>query len=632
MLESMRRGAQTWVAKIFFGLLVFSFAIWGVADVFTGWGRGSVATVGGADITSEEFSREYQRELDSFSREANQKLTAEQGQALGLDRRVISQMLGGAAIENHARELGLDLSDATLVETLQNDPNLKAADGKFSRDALLDRLRQLGLSERAFLTLYRKDELRTQMLGSLIKGLTVPKPMIDLVHAYNEEKRTVEWLTIDADKVITMPAVDDTKLKERYEADKARYMTPEYRKFQILTLSVDDLKKQVSVTDDEIEKSYAVTKDSYDTPEQRRVQQIAFKDKSTAETALKALRDGSKSFGDVAKDAGAKDSDVDLGLITKKALIDKTIADAAFALEKDKYSDVIEGRFATVILRVTQIEPGTHKTLADVKDSVRDKLAIEKARQSLQQKHDEVEDARSAGKTLKEIADTQKLAYQDVAGADRNGLAPDGKPVMTSTDAPKIMTDVFAPDVSALDQGVELPSGAYAWIAITGTDAPKQKTFEEVKGEVELDFKGFERQRLVTELANKLVLKINAGEPMTAIEAEAGAKTEKSEPFTRATIPQGLSEAAVAQAFVLADGKATSAQTSDRGSRTIFKVIAITPAPAPTKEQLDKLTSELQSDYTNQVLNEYAETLKARYNASINEVELKRALGIATEQ
>ena len=632
MLESMRRGAQTWVAKILFGLLVFSFAIWGVADVFTGWGRGSVASVGGTHITAEEYSREYQRELEAFSREANQKLTAEQGQALGLDRRVISQMLGGAAIETHARDLGLDLSDATLIDTLKNDPNLKGADGKFSRDALLDRLRQLGLSERGFLTLYRKDELRTQMLGSLIKGLTVPKPMIDLLHAYNEEKRTVEWLTIDADKVITIPAADDTKLKERYEADKSRYMTPEYRKFQILTLSVDDLKKQMTVTDEEIEKSYAVTKDSYDTPEQRRVQQIAFKDKATADAALKALRDGSKSFGDVAKEAGAKDTDADLGLITKKALIDKKIADAAFALEKDKYSDVIEGRFATVILRVTQIEPGTHKTLADVKGEVSDKLAIEKAKQALQQKHDDVEDARSAGKTLKEVADTLKLSYQDVAGADRQGLGPDGKPVMATSDSTKIMTDVFAPDASALDQGVELPSGAYAWINLTGTDAPKQKTFDEVKGEVELDYKGFERQRLVTELANKLVLKINAGEPMTAIETEAGAKAEKSEPFARKTVPQGLSEAAVAQAFVLGEGKATSAQTTDRGSRTIFKVVAITPAPAPTKEQLDKLTTELQAVYTNQMLNEYAETLKARYNASINENELKRALGIVTEQ
>lgn len=631
MLEALRRGAQTWVAKILFGLLVISFMIWGVADVFTGWGRGSVATIAGTDITAEDYSREFQRELDAFSREANQKLTAEQGKALGLDRRVISQLLGGAAIEAHAKDLGIDLSDTTLIDMLQSDPNLKDASGKFSKDAFFNRLRQLGMSERGFFNLYRKDEMRTMMIGSLVKGLAVPQPMIDLVHAYNDEKRTVEWLTIDADKVITIPEADDTKLKERYEAEKSRYMTPEYRKFQILTLSADDLKKQMTVTDEEIEKSYAATKESYDTPEQRRIQQIAFKDKATAEEALKALRDSSKTFADVAKSTGAKDTDVDLGLVTKKALIDQKIADAAFALEKDKFSDVIEGRFATVILRVTQIEPGTTQTLAGVKNEVRDKLALEKAKQALQQKHDEIEDARSAGKTLKEVADQLSLPFQDVAGADRQGLGPDGKPVLKTPDSTKIIADVFAPDASSLDQGIELPSGAFAWITMTGTEAPKQKTFEEVKAEVKEDYTGFERQRLVTELANKLVERINAGEPMSALETATAAKPTTSESFTRTTIPQGLTEAAVAQAFVLAQGRAGSAITSDRGSRTIFKVVTIAPAPPATKEQLEKLTTELQSDYTNQVLGEYADALKTHYQASVNEVELKRALGL-TEQ
>ena len=118
MLEAMRRGAQTWVAKILFGLLVASFAIWGVADVFTGWGRGSLATVGDTQITAEDFQREFKNELDAFSREAKQKLTPEQGRAIGLDRRVISQLLGGAAIEQHAKQLGLGLSDQTLIEDL----------------------------------------------------------------------------------------------------------------------------------------------------------------------------------------------------------------------------------------------------------------------------------------------------------------------------------------------------------------------------------------------------------------------------------------------------------------------------------------------------------------------------------
>ncbi|MGL4397787.1 MAG: SurA N-terminal domain-containing protein, partial [Hyphomicrobium sp.] len=445
MLESMRRGAQTWVAKLLFGLLVLSFSVWGVADVFTGWGRGAVATVGSQAITADEFSRQFQSELDRFSEQAKTRLTAEQGRALGLDRRVLNQLMANAAFESHAAQLGLSLSDATVADLVANDPDFVGPDGKFSRMAFDSILRQIGLSEQAFIALRRRDEIRNQLLGAFVKGQTVSKPMIELMHAYENETRVIEYVNVNPDKVPAVTEPDDAKLKELYEAGKSQYMTPELKKFEVLMLTVDDLKKTIEVSDEDIAKTFEATKDSYSVPEQRRIQQIAFKDKAAADAAKVAL-DGGKSFGDVAKDAGAKDTDADLGLIAKKSLIDKTIADAAFALEKDKISDVIVGRFATVLLRVTQIEPGVVKTLADVKDQVKDKLASEKARTALQDKHDDIDDNRNAGKTLKDIADSMKLTYKEIAGADKNGMMLDGKPALETPDLRKIMTNVFAPD------------------------------------------------------------------------------------------------------------------------------------------------------------------------------------------
>ncbi len=263
---------------------------------------------------------------------------------------------------------------------------------------------------------------------------------------------------------------------------------------------------------------------------------------------------------------------------------------------------------------------------------MRDKLAVQRAKGEMHKKHDEIDDNRSAGKTLKEIADLLKLSFQDIPGADRKGNGPDGKPVMTSAaDLNKIVSEVFAPDANALDQGIELPSGAVAWLNVTGTDAPKQKTFDEVKAEVKEYFMGAERVRLVTELAVKLTERLNAGEAVSALEAAAGGKAEKTEPVTRITLPQGLSDAALAQAFVIGKGKAAHAESSDRGSRIVFKVAEIAPAAAPTKEQLEKIASQVQGDFTSQVLNEYAESLKKQYSASVNELELKRAFGTSDQ-
>lgn len=630
MLEAMRRGAQTVFAKLLFALLVFSFAIWGVADVFTGWGRGSLATVGDVSISSDEFNRSYQNEIERISRQSNQRLTPEQGRALGLDRRVLNQLVGGAAIEQHARDMGLSLSDQTIVDMVARDPEFAGPDGKFSKEGFAAFLRQVGLSEQGFIRLKRQDELRTAMLAAFVKGQAVPKPMLETMHAYNNEKRVIEYLNIDAEKAVTVAEPDEAKLKELYEAGKSNYMTPEYRKFEALFLAADDLKKVIEVSDEDINAEYEKTKESYNTPEKRRIQQIAFKDKAAAEAAKAAL-DSGKSFGDVAKEAGAKDTDVDLGLVAKSALIDKKIGEAAFALEKDKISNVIEGTFATVLVRVTQIEPGVVRTLADVKDQVRDKIATERARDQLQDKHDEIDEARNAGKTLKELGEQTKLVYKEIAAADNRGLDPNGVGVLPQVYLQKVTSAVFSPDSGLDQQSIELSDGGYAWINVLSTEPPKQKPFEDVKEDVKGQFMANERARLVSELATVFVNRINAGEPMTALEAAAGNTVQKTEAVTRTTIPQGLSEAAVAQAFTLQQGKAGSAQSADQQSRTIIRVVEVVPAPAATKEDLDKIAKQIEPELTNQALTEYTETLKKNLGTSVNETELRRALGITEE-
>ncbi|CEJ85282.1 PpiC-type peptidyl-prolyl cis-trans isomerase [Hyphomicrobium sp. GJ21] len=628
MLDAMRRGAQTPVAKLLFGLLCVSFAIWGVADVFQGWGRGFVAKVGHTEISAEEFRRSYQNELDRISRQSNQRLSAEQGHAFGLDRQVLAQMIAGAAIEAHADQLGLAISDKTLAEGIQADPNFQT-DGKFNKQGFEGLLQQIGMSEQGFLNLRRKDELRGAIVSALIKGQTVPKPLLEEIHAYNQEKRVLEWVKIDP-AAVTVAEPDEATLKKRYEDDKAKYMTPEYRKVQVLMLTPDDLKKNITITDDEIAQAYDADKDSFNTPEQRRVQQIAFKDRATAETALKALRDGTKSLAEVAKEAGAKDTDVDLGLITKKALIDPKVADVAFALEKDKYSDVIDGRFATVIVRVTQIEPGTTKTLADVKEQVRDKLANDKVHGNLQSKRDDVEDARLAGKTLKEVADQLQLTYKEIPATDVTGLGPDGKPVLETADIRKITARAFAPDTSD-DSAIDLTNDGYAWVNVLSTDAPKQKAYDEVKDAVKQDYMSSEHHRLLDELAKKLTDKVNAGEPIASIEAEAKGKVEKTEPITRKTIPPSISQSMVAQAFALAKGKAGHGPSSDNTTEIVFRVAEITPAAALTLTETDELTRRLEDELANQSLTEYTEALKKRFGASVNQAELNSAVGVTQE-
>ncbi|MGH6815606.1 MAG: SurA N-terminal domain-containing protein, partial [Hyphomicrobiaceae bacterium] len=119
MLDALRRGAGSWVAKVFLFVLVISFAVWGVADVFRGYGQGALARIGNFEISTDEFRQAYQREIDNLGRRIGQRLTPEQARAFALDRYVLLQLIGMAAIESHANKLGLRLSDEAIVDGVQ---------------------------------------------------------------------------------------------------------------------------------------------------------------------------------------------------------------------------------------------------------------------------------------------------------------------------------------------------------------------------------------------------------------------------------------------------------------------------------------------------------------------------------
>ena len=626
MLDALRRGSTGWIAKLLIGILVLSFAVWGVADVFTGWGRGSLATVGDHEIRVEDFQRAFQNELSQISEQAGQRVTPEQAHAAGLDNRVLAQLIAWAAVETHAKDLDLALSDQALAEALKNDPAFKGPDGKFSRLAFENVLNRLGVSERGFIALRRRDELRQQLTTAMINGVAVPDSMIDLVNSWREEKRVAEHFTIDANKII-VPEPDDAKLQATYDSNKGEFVSPEYRKLALLVLSVDNLKGKMDVSDAETQTSYEETKAGYNVPERRRVQQIAFKDKAAA-TAAKAALAGGKSFGDIAKEAGAKDADIDLGLIARDKFIDSKIGDAAFSLPKDGVSDVVEGRFATVLLRVTDIQPAVTKTFADVKDQVREKVAKKKAEAQLQTLLDQVEDARSSGKTLKDIAGEMKLEFIEVPATDRFNKTPDDKPAMTLNDGLEIINAAFESQVGVENEAIELRGGGYTWFDVLDVTGKQQKPFDQVKADVKKLTIDNERARLVAELAGKLVERADKGDAMAALATEAGApKVDTPPPFTRTTEAHGLPKDAVAKSFTLAKDKAGSALTTDSKSRIVFKVTAITPAPAPTKEQRDRLTKELQGALADETLSEYVIALQKRLGTHINEAEFKRATG-----
>lgn len=626
MLEALRRGVRSWLVQILLGLLVISFALWGVADVFRGYGQNALARVGKTEITSESFQQALQTEISLMSRQFGRRLTTEQARQFGIDQRVLSRLIGTAALDTHAKQLGLTLPDSAIAEAIRTDPAFQGVGG-FNREQFVELLRQNGLTEQRYFAERRATEVRDQLIETVGAPAPVPDIMLDLQHRFREETRKVAYLTLDPEKSAKVEAPDEAKLKEYYEQNKRQFVAPEYRKVPVLLLTRADVAKRITVSDDDVKAYYDQNKSTFEVPERRKIQQLSFPDKAAAEKARAELVKAT-TFEEGLKALGVKDSDVELGSLARSELIDPKIAEAAFMLEKDKLSEPVVGGFTTVLLRVSEITPGKISTLDEVKQQIRDRLASERAGREIQEIHDRIDDDRAGGKSLREVGEAHKVKFVEVDATDRQGRAPDGKPALEHPEAARILATAFQ-GVGGVDrEALELTDGGYAWVDIAGVTPERQKPFDEVKDDVKKTWEEAERRKALTTSAQAIVDRMAKGDKLADVAKELGVPMITSTAFKRGQQMPGLSPAAIQQAFSLAKGKATSVQSADSKSRTILVLDEIIPAPPATKEQTDRMRTELQRQLQTDVIAGYVNGLQTQLGFSVNEQVYRRALGL----
>lgn len=629
MLETLRKSASGWIAKILIGLLVVSFAIWGIEDVFRGYRQGELAKVGNITVTNTEFEQAFRREIDMASNQFRRRLTQEEARLFGIDQRTLDNLVGSATIDNHTAALNLAVPNEKIVEDVQSTPSFQGLGGQFDRPTFNRFLQQIGLSEKAYAEIRRKEMLRTHVTSAMLTGLTPPQVMIDMLHLYQGEQRVVEHFEIASEVLPKIADPNPDEVKKFYEDRKTAFVRPEYRKLNILLATADTLKDRTTVSDVDVKKTYEATKANYNQPERRRIQQIPFPNKEAASVARKKLASG-KSFADIATAAGAKDTDINLGLMTQAELFDPAIAKAAFALKKDQVSEPVEGKFTTVLVRVTEIQPAVERTYDDVKDIIRTNMQRDKARAEAQKVHDQVDELRLSGKSLKEIAEASKLRFLEIEAIDKAGKTPAGANALDIPDLPALITAAFQSEVGLENESLQSADGGYIWYDVLAITAERQKEFKEVETDAKRQWQDNEMDKALSALATKLVEKADAGAPMTSLAKEAGGSVKTSDPVRRSERGGGLTQRAIQRAFSLAKGKTASVPTDDAKSRIILRVKdVLPPKPANTVEAAN-LSELLVQDIRTDTVAAYVGALQKHYKVDINKATFDRLSGRTT--
>jgi peptidyl-prolyl cis-trans isomerase D len=630
MLRGIRKASSNWLGKavmsVVMGVLIISFGVWGIADIFRGFGQSTLAKIGHTEISTEQFRQLYTDKLQQIGRQFGRPLTTDQARAFGLDRQVLQQTIAEAALDEEARRLGLGQSDAETMRMIFSDPNFKGVGGAFDPARFQATIRQFGFTEQRYIADQRRVSLRRQIAGTISAGLEPPKVLIEALSRFQNEQRSIEYVKLDAAQAGTIDQPSPETLAGYFDDHKTQFRAPEYRKISFVAITPEDIGKWSEVSDEDARKLFEQRRGQLGTPEQRQVSQMVFPNAEEALAARNRIASG-MSFEDLAKERGLNPSDVDLGLIAKSAIIDPAIADAAFSLPSGEVSQPVQGRFGVALVKIGKIEPGAEPSYESVASNLKKEIAIERARKSVADLRDKMEDERGGGASVIEAAQKLGLTAVTIDAVDRSGRLPNGQPVANIPRGLDVVSQAFSSDVGVDNDPVQF-NGGYVWYDVLGITPSRERNLEEVKDQVEARWREDQIASRLRTKATEMVQKLEHGGNLADEAAAAGAKVETASGFRRDASLPGVPAGAIAAAFRTAkDGVGQTAGASG-GEWIVFRVTDVNVPPVDlASDDMKKLKETLERGLTDEQVAQYVTKLETDIGTSINQAAFAQVTG-----
>ncbi len=637
MLRGIHKASSNWIGRaimgVVLGLIAISFGIWGIGDIFRGFGQSTLAKVGSAEIRIETFRQLYQDRLTQLGRQFGRPILPDQARALGLDRQFLNQVVADAAIDERTRSMRLGVSDAEIARQVTDMGAFKGINGQFDRARFEAVIRNAGYTEQRFLAEQRRNILRQQLISTISDQTFVPKTALDVFNRFQNEERTIEYVMLGKAQAgdIAEPSPED--LAKYFEERKVVFRAPETRKVTVVTLKPEDIASRVEVSEDDLKKAYASRKARYETPERRKILQIVFPNMDEAKAASEKLASGT-TFEDLAKERGLKDTDIDLGTVTKTAVVDREVGNAAFALKDGEVSKPIEGRFGIAIVKIAAIEPATTKSFEEVSAELKRDISLDRAKNEMTSVQEKVEDERLGGASLVDAAKKFGLTPRVIESIDRTGKDAAGKPVADLPEGADLVSSIFAADVHGENEPLKLANNAgYVWFDVDSIAPSRERKLDEVKDEVLTRWRDDELTKALRTKATALVDKIKGGTAFADAAKADDLKVEWRPGLKRGATPPGLSGVAVAEVFRTPKDSVGTVEGATPAERIVFRVTEIKVPPLDTEGANSKRVDEaLRQSNSEDVIAQYVARLKDEVGVSINQGLLAQASGNSQQQ
>jgi peptidyl-prolyl cis-trans isomerase D len=634
MIASLRAALNTWVVRALFLILVVAFAAWGVGDMIRVIGTDTaVASVAGEKLQLPLVQEAYQQELAQFRRaRPNEEPTLAIRQQLA--EQALQRLITQTVIAKKVAELGLQTPDEAVRAAVLAIPGMRKSDGTLDRIALERLLSSANLSEQRFLELMRSDLSQEQLLSAVHAGAVAPDVLVHAVYAFRNEKRVAMAVRLPFAAAPAPPSPTEAELTRYWANHPEKFGRPEYRRIKAVILTPEAIAKTLPVSEEEIAAAYESRKAEFDVPEKRSVQIILAPNEARAKALAEQWRAGA-DWATIEKAAKTPDGNaVTLDNATRAEIPVPQLADEVFKAPLNVISAPIKTDLGYYVVRVTAIHPGGKRTLAEVKNELRQQVALQKAADVIYDRANKVEDLLAGGAKLDELPGDLGLAA--VTGTlDAQGLTPQGVPApipgpeelrkavveaafQTKPGDPPRLVEVPASG----GQGASSQASSYYALVVESITPPAEKPFAEVRAEVEQAYKQDAMRHEQEAVAAKLYAAVKDGKPLSEAAKAAGLEAQMLPPAGRGSATPGVPVQLSMLLFSMKRGEATMVETED--SFVVAQLMEI-QKPDPKADPVaygrmrDQLTRQIANDLDSVYVIGLREAAKPRVNEKLLE-------------
>ena len=618
MLQAIRSKTASIVVKALAGLLIISFAAWGIQDIIgTSASELTVASVGERDIDPQEFDYELSRETQRLRQTFGGSLTEEQLVGLGIGNAVLQRMINDAALASKAADLGILVSDDQVTQAIHNDATFHGFDGKFSRTRFNEVMRASGFPEQVYIERVRADIALRQLVGAVDHSPASPKKLSEMLRAYRFEKRTADTLMIMASDQADPGMPTDEQLKKVYDDQSQRFTAPEYRKITYVHLDPKLLMDDVAATPEELQAAYDANAPSYIKPEQRTVQQMVLTDEAKANEAAQMLLQGQDFMKVATEVAEMEPAAVNLGSITREGLL-PDLAKVAFEIDEGAYAGPVKSPLGWHILKITKIDKGFTKTLDEVRDELTKIVKHEHAIDALYDLSTRFEDQIGGGATLEEAGASVGSPAVTIVAADRDGKAPGGeKAAGVPEGLASLLPIAFAAERGIESELTEAGDKGFFMLRVDGITAPALRPLADVRDEVIAAWKDLERIKSAEKQAKELAQLVDGGTAFSALAGVVPASIETVGPLARAERDKAPVPV-IAAMFKLQPNKAGIARIGNDYAVVYLRDV-IAPASGEGIMSLNEVDDQLDQDVGRDLSAQLIEAMRSELGVTVNQ-------------